>query len=524
MRSIPWAMTWAMLRRNPWGLVGSLLGANLLPVLLLTALRVQGGVDPHDPAMIVMHVVLSQVSIFVFAAALFGAQGPISKLFCYPASTATIVTWRLIPAMLLGALGFSLGALAINAIFGLDWPVLGPALCVAVALAAIQAAFWLTYESAWMVVAVAVVGSAIGIWHKSRYGWPFSAPSRLWVDVTPIDFAMLIVIAGLAFAGSVIGVARIRRGDRIPPLGIAAWLYGTFDRAPAETQGFQSPDAAQAWFEWRRKGWVMPAIVICGMFCALFGWLFESRKPQELFDGFVAGGGMLSVMGMLGGLIFGIAGPNDTVLQMGQFLATRPIATERMARTMLSAAARSVFVAWAIWITSFLTAFVILRLTGFQPKESLIHEAWWYIPATLIGPWIVVGIGASIGLIGNERLLTQILCITVAVLLGGMMFGSFALSEEAREVFKQLAAVVVGLGFLMTTLWTTIAARRRSLIESPTTVAGLCTWLALCTCIVIVANRHDATWSAIVLGCGVAALAVAPLSAAPLALARNRTR
>jgi hypothetical protein len=524
MRSIPWAMTWTMLRRNPWGLLGALLGANLLPVLLLTALRAQGGVDPHDPAMIVMHVVLSQVSVFVFAAALFGAQGPISKLFCYPASTATIVTWRLLPAMALAALGYTAGALAINAMFAVDWPVLGPALTVAAALAAIQAAFWLTYESAWMVVAVGAVGSVIGIWHKSRYGPPFSPPSRLWQLVTPTDMAVLIAITVLGFVGSVIGVTRLRRGDRVPALGIAAWLLGALDRAPGESRRFQSPEAAQAWFEWRRKGWVMPAIVIFGMLCALFGWLVDSRESQELFDGFIAGGFMLSVMGMLCGLVFGIAGPNDTVLQIGQYLATRPIASERMARTVLKSLARSVLIAWLIWLVAFLIMFAILRSNGFEPKDTFRQHAWWYFPATLVGPWIVASLGASLGLIGNEKLLTQVLFSTTAVLLGGMIFGSFALSEDARNVFKQLAACSVGVGFLCATIVAAYVARRRALIDLPLIVTAICVWLLLSACVVVVANQVGATLAMMIFGCGVAALAVAPLAAAPLALARNRTR
>lgn len=524
MRSIPWAMTWMTVRRNPWTLAAAVLGANLIPVLLLTALRAQGGVDPNDPAMIIMHIVLSQMSMFVFAAALFGTQGPVSKQFCFPASTATIVTWRLVPAMVLAAIGFSAGALAINAIFGLDWPVLGPALTIAVAMAAVQAAFWLTFESAWMIVAVGAVGAIIGTWHKSRYGSWFSAPSQMWLDVTPTDVAVLLAFTGLAFVGAIIGVARLRRGDRIPPLGIAAWLLGMFDRAPEESLGFRSPEAAHSWFEWRRKGWVLPGIVIFGMTCGMCAWLIGSRETQELFDGFLAGGFLLTLVGMLGGLVFGIAGPNESTFPIGQFLATRPMTSERMARIILKGLARSVLAAWSIWLISFVIVFAILRANGFEPKNINLQDAWWYLPATLLGPWIVASIGASISLIGNEKLLTQMITGVTAVFLAGMMFGSFALSESAREIFKQLAAVCIGIGLIAATVWATFAARRRAITDPPMIVAGVCAWLLLSASIVVVAKQREANWSLIILGCGLAALAVAPMATAPLALAKNRTR
>jgi hypothetical protein len=371
---------------------------------------------------------------------------------------------------------------------------------------------------------VGAVGSAIGIWHKSRYGLPFSPPSRMWHVVTPADMAVLLAITGLGFVGSVIGVARLRRGDRVPALGIAAWLFGIIDRAPRDSRGFQSPESAQAWFEWRRKGWVMPAIVMFGMTCALCGWLIGSRESQELFDGFIAGGFMLSLMGMLGGLVFGIAGPNDAVLQIGQFLATRPIPSERMARTVLKSLARSVMTAWLIWLVAFVITFAILRSNGFEPKDTLRQHAWWYFPATLIGPWIVASLGASLGLFGNEKLLTQVLFSATAVLLGGMIFASFVLSEDARNVFKPIAATSLGIGFLGATVVAAYFARRRGLIDLSMIIGAICVWLLLSVCVVAVANQLEASRAMMVFGCGVASMAVAPLAAAPLALAKNRTR
>ena len=65
MRSIPLAMTWEMLCHWRWHLLGALLGANLFPTLILAALRHEGPIDPDDYAYLVMHMVMTQMNMFI---------------------------------------------------------------------------------------------------------------------------------------------------------------------------------------------------------------------------------------------------------------------------------------------------------------------------------------------------------------------------------------------------------------------------------------------------------------------------
>ncbi len=60
MRSIPYAMTWELLRRGSWQMLLAVLGANLLSLLFLTALRMDGPLDLDDPGLVVMQMVLIQ--------------------------------------------------------------------------------------------------------------------------------------------------------------------------------------------------------------------------------------------------------------------------------------------------------------------------------------------------------------------------------------------------------------------------------------------------------------------------------
>src|SRR3954468_3876559 len=139
MRSIPSAMTWEILKRGRWNFVFAMLGALAIPAFLLAALRQDGLVDDKDPSMLIMQIVLMQVGIFSIATALYGAMGKMSRLYAFPARTSELVAWRLLPVMVLNALQMMLCIWILDAIFSLEWPIWGPGLFSAVAIAAVTA-------------------------------------------------------------------------------------------------------------------------------------------------------------------------------------------------------------------------------------------------------------------------------------------------------------------------------------------------------------------------------------------------
>src|SRR5579885_1005999 len=135
MRSVPTALTWELFTRGRWNLLLAVFGANLLPILLLTALRRDGViVSDNEPAFLIMHVVLLQIMMLTFGAAVFSSQGDVKRLFTYPIPTTTLVAWHMLPAMVLAWLQTVISVAAWNAIYGVDWPIWGPALFLAVAM------------------------------------------------------------------------------------------------------------------------------------------------------------------------------------------------------------------------------------------------------------------------------------------------------------------------------------------------------------------------------------------------------
>ena len=111
----------------------------------------------------------------------------------------------------------------VNAVLDLGWPLWGPSLFLAVALAATQAVLWLTFKSAWSLFGFAAVGSVLGIWYRSRYGSAFSQPTRLWQEVTPGEVLTMLSATLVAIYGACVAISRDRCGEALSSPRLRAW-------------------------------------------------------------------------------------------------------------------------------------------------------------------------------------------------------------------------------------------------------------------------------------------------------------
>jgi hypothetical protein len=526
MRSIPLAITWEMLKRGRWGLLLGALGANALPVFLFAALAHDGATDPADQSYIIMQVVLVQINLFCFGTAVFAAIGPVSRLYTFPISTASIVAWHLSLGMTAVAIELVASTALLNAAFGLGWVLWGPALFAAASFAALQAVLWLSEKSGWVVVSLSFVAIPLALWLKSRYGPLFGSPNHYWSAVTPMEVATLFAIVIPAYFVGVYGVARNRCGQPPYSVGLIAWVEAITSSSAEAGHPLQNPLQAQAWFEWRKKGWAMPGMVLMGLFMGFVIWLLASRQPTALFEGCLAGGAILSIGSFLGGFIVGNVGPNDADYQIGHFLATRPITSADLSRIILKTTGKSVFIAWVIWTAVSLLLYTILSALRINFQATLPeHVGWWYFPATLLGAWTSAGIFAPIMLTGRRGLAAGFLFGGIFLFCGGALFSKNVLSPQAQVYFREGVFYLLGVAFVVWTVWAFTAARRRSLIGGPTLYVAATVWAALCALVGLVWGIHSAQEFAIgVCIAGVFALAVAPLASAPLALTWNRTR
>lgn len=529
MRSVPQALIWELLTRGRWSLIAAACGANLLPILLFTTLRYHGALDAAEPSFVIMQVTLVQINMFIFGSAVMLAQGRVTRLYAFPAPTSTIVFWQLAPAMGLMALESLASIAALNAVYGLGWSLWGPALFAAVALAAIEATMWLTEKSAWLPWAVGLVGGGLGLWFKARHGALFSPPTHRWEAVEPEEVVTLLLFAVVTYVVAVYAVSRNRRGDPLPAIGLAALCERVFDQPRETGASFRTPAEAQSWFEWRKKGWGMPACVVLGLVMGGGGWLLFDRTVEGLFVGLVAGGGLLSIAGFIGGLLLGNCGPNDSDYAMGHFLGTRPLTNSHWSRILLWTAVKSVAWAWLLWATPLVLLYLTLVLPGFVTLTPLTAEerqmAWWYLPATLLGPWTAMTCFAAISLTGRSRPFVELVIGGCVLFIGANLFAGYVLTFPQQQIFWQGVIMVVGVAAGVGTAWLFRLARQRELIAAPSAWISLVVWGVLTTG-AIIAKTVDARMpvAVCVLLAGAIALIVAPIAATPLALAWNRTR
>jgi len=401
-----------------------------------------------------------------------------------------------------------------------------------VALVACAACFWLTEKSPWYMLVFGIpVLSGIGLWFHSRYGMLFHAPSsRMWREVTAGDMATMLTTTGIAYYVAVVGVSRSRCGEFMKTPEFFHWLGSLLDPAPAVGLPFRTPAQAQFWFEWRQKGLGLPGLFVIATPVGFVFWLLFNRNPQDLFDVTFGAGGFLALGGLILGLLFGNTGPADGKLEMGHFMATRPMTSTDMSRTMLKAAGISVLIAWVLWAAVFLVLFAILLLANVDPRPHLPKEVgWWYFPVTLLGSWLALTVMATIGLAGRPTLYGILFCGLPALAMGAILFSHYALSPQASTIFKEGITTAVGVIYILGTAWAFATALRRGLIGSPTAWAALGLWGALCICAVLFWSQHrnDIVISplpAFVHVIGLFALVIFPLAAAPLALTWNRNR
>jgi hypothetical protein len=273
----------------------------------------------------------------------------------------------------------------------------------------------------------------------------------------------------------------------------------------------------------------LPAIVVFGLCFGFVGWLVFNRNPQVLFLGAINAGVPLLVGGVIMGLVFGNADTNEGKMEMGHFMATRPMATPDMARTMLRVAGISVFVSWAIWAAALLGLYGILLLAHVDLKPAFSDGLeWWRLPLTLAGTWLLLSFVATIGQTGRPILLGILFCGVPALTAGVTITSHWLLTPEGRLILEGSVVTIIGLVFAFGTVWAFVAARRRLFIAMPTVWAAMGAWIALCVLLVLILSPHHGVppfplpFFALMLG--LLALVVFPLAAAPLALAWNRHR
>ena len=546
MRSPAAAVAWEFRRRHRWGLLalaGYLLVLLGIKLLVPDAARHVNLKDVEVFALVDV-VPLTATLTYFLAAFSFGYSGDLAarqsmypaRMFALPVTTSALAGWPMLYGSAAMALLWLATRLAAVWPTEFDVPVIWPALLAAALLAWTQALMWMPYGLPGVRVVVAVLWLAV-IDTVALLALHFNAHE-------PVMVAILAPQVPLAYLVARFAVARARRGDVPDWSGLFARVGQIAGVGPRRRKHFASPARAHVWFEWRRHGRSLPALVgILLPFELALLWLAGNDAPGLVF--FIICGVLLTPPFMAAFVAATVRRSNPNVGESGgvsTFIATRPLTNAALVRAKLTATIWSTLGAWLLVVVAIPLA---LALSGTDrvviDRERQIIDAIGMPRAIVVALLAFAGLLAStwkqlvqslfIGLTGRESLVkaSVFLALTLLTIVGPLAVWVIEHRSIQVTIWNALPWILGVLACLKVSAAGWIATRlyRSRVLSDRTLVTGAACWLAA-----VLALHAVLAWLVpellmpryLLALVAILAIPLARLSAAPLALAWNRHR
>jgi hypothetical protein len=520
--------------------------------------------DPNKPEFVLFYLLFATVGVLSIAFGFTGFQTPASRYYTFPISTRTLVAWKVfLPSLIAGTI-IALVFGGLNWLYSIELPILGVSLFTA-AIAALVVPISSRSDTqnlidvAWLVFFL--VGSVW--WLKARFGDFMGLPMHLWTKVTLSELVTMLGTVIAVYWIEVWSVASDRSGKESRWAIFHEWIERAQETAVAKRlvslQSFRSPEQAHFWYEYQLKGqaflasnlmlvsmYVFPFMIYAIMY--LLGiWALPYIDTTFVVEGFYGAflclGLLMSSVGLVSGFFIGIMNFNQTrrltedtltefihrnkLFQMGAFQASLPMSNMAYAISIFKTIIKSILVTWCIWAILFLSYRVGLGLFYPQPFTAEFVEEFnriglWYLPLTLLGPWVLTANVASIGLTGRNRFVfatyfglpLMLFCVLMAIAL---------VSVESKELVEYGCIVAVAIVVCGGTVVAFINAVRRKIITYDTMWLASAVAISIVGLAIVLAPFHLTPYAHLLI-IAFAALVVLPLATIPSAIACNRHR
>src|SRR6059058_5108594 len=532
MRSPALAMGWEFRRRHLWALIamaGYLLALAAIKLLFLRPME-PIRLDPPDGRAAVVITPLTATYFYLLAAFSFGLAGDLgarpsiypARMFALPLRTAALTILWLVTA------------LSARWPWGIELPLIWPALLAAVFLAWTQALMWMPYGLPGLRAIVTVPWLAT-----------LDAVALLAIHYhvrEPMMVALLVPQLPLAYVTACSAVGRARRGE------VPDWR-GMFARPASNAvltrrrDHFPSPARAQAWFEWRRHGRSLPALVgLLLPFELALLWLAKDA-PAFVFEIlFLA---LITPPFMAACTASTVSRPNPLVRDsygVPPFIATRPLTSAELIAAKLKMAMWSTLAAWLMVLVAMPLALewsgtwsmVTERARRMDdaigtPRAATVVLL--ILAGFIVATWKQLVQSLHIGLTGREWIVkgSVLLTLTLLILLGPTVECIIDSPSVQRALWNGLPLILgILVGIKMSAAaWIATRLDRSRLLGDRALVLGAACWLvAVLALYGLLVWFFSTPFVAHYLLALIAILAVplARISAAPLALAWNRHR
>lgn len=549
MRSIHQALLWEMLFRGRWSVLGMFLAGNAIPLMVYGALAgFNVSLTETTLPFVVLQFSFLPLIVLQFAIGIAIAQSSMSRLFAWPISSNAIVAWHTLSGALVLAAETGIAASLYNWLFRTEWPIVGPMLFAGVVWSAIQLLQFIRVQPSlsgifiWCSPLLLLIG-----WLSSRYGSFLSPPTHYWRETTIGDLLTLGIAAAICYGMALVGVRFERSGERLPQLGFSEWLtrrWESLTLGSSVRSNFRSAANAQLWYEFKLRGWALPLVssIVTALVVIVITRGFvtgdwrtaewrtaEWSKLHGIIPPLMV---WASLFPLIWGAIFAIedsSNPGEkreksredffdpkTMESMGSFLAVLPFENRMFANVILWTIAKStislllpiLLVLLAIWFANLMPA--LLSVPG-------VGASW--LPLVLITPWICMANAASFAFIAHRA--ARYLFVVVGVVCTLLLIARLQLAKDAFVQALSMAGSAASIVIVILTIWVFDRSRRAGQLTVRTQSLCLAIVLAI-VAVAFVSRPTDAPVTAYPVLLAIAALAVLPFAALPLAIGASR--
>ncbi len=452
-----------------------------------------------------------------------------ARMFTLPVTSAALAGWPMLYGTAATTSLWLTTALLARWPGGIDvpLPLIWPALLTSVFLAWTQAFMWMPYGLPGLRVIVAVLWLA-AVDAIVIVALHYKAPEPLMV-------AFLAPQLPLAYLAAWVAVARARRGDVPDWRGLLARPGQIADGRPRRRDGFRSAASAQTWFEWRRHGWSLPAMV-------------ASVVPFELLLLFIPGNDTAPVV--FSTLLIVLLTPPFLAIfaavrqsyGVTPFMATRPLTSVALVAAKLNMAIWSTLAAWLMVLVAIPLALILSGTWAVVSERARLGiEVVGTLRAIVIVLLVFAGLFAStwrrlvqslcIGLTGRDWVIKSSVFLALSFLVAIGPIADWIIRDGSGQAafFAALPWIpVVLVCFKMSAAaWIAIRLYDSRLLRDRALVTGAVCWLAAVIALygLLVWFVSTPLMPRYFLGAvAILGIPLTRLSAAPLALAWNRHR